>query len=115
MRPIRYILDLPWWVGLLIFLIGNLLVEHWYIVGLPVCLFGAWTFSKLLKPTESSDVGPAIVGFPLFFLVMLIPNQFSFETVVLDLLNDMSETVLFGIRAALGIGVGFIAFQGVRK
>jgi len=115
MRLIRYILDLPWWVGLAIFMAGNWLVPHTYIIGVPVCLFGAWTFSKLLKPDDYADVGSAIIGFPLFFLVMLVPNQFSFETVILDLLNDLSTTATFAIRAALGIFTGFIAFQGVRK
>ncbi len=115
MRPIRYLLDLPWWIGLLIFLLGNLLVGHWYIIGLPVCLFGAWTFSKLLTPEDSPEIGCAIVGFPLFFLVMLIPHQFAFETSWASWMNGASPKFLFGIRAALGIGVGFIAFRGVRR
>ena len=115
MRLIRYILDLPWWVGLAIFMAGNWLVPHAYIIGVPVCLFGAWTFSKLLKVDDHPNPWPAIVGFPLFFLVMLVPNQFSFETLIPSLLNDLSQTATFGIRAALGIFTGFIAFQGVRK
>jgi len=56
-----------------------------------------------------------MVGIPLFFLVMLIPNQFSFETVILDLLNELNQTVTYAIRAALGIFAGFIAFEGMRK
>jgi hypothetical protein len=48
MRPIRYLLDLPWWAGLLIFLGGNWLTPNLYPAGMPVALFGAWTFSKLL-------------------------------------------------------------------
>ena len=115
MRPVHYILDIPWWVVLIIFLLGNLVVGYSYIIGVPICLFGAWTYSKLLPSNESPEVGRAIIGFPLFFLVMLIPDRFSFETVILNLLNGIGQTVLFGIRAALGIGVGFIAFQGVRK
>lgn len=114
MRPIRYLFDLPWWVGLIIFLLGNLIVAHWYIVGLPVCLFGAWTYSKLLPPSDEPNVFAAIVGFPLFFLTMLIPDAFSFDSLLVSWLNGITETVLFGIRAALGIGVGFLAFQGVR-
>lgn len=46
---------------------------------------------------------------------MLIPVQFAFTTTGLDLMNAISPKTLYGIRAALGIGVGFIAFQGVRK
>lgn len=115
MRPIRYLLDLPWWAGLVIFMAGNWLAPHSYIVGVPVCLFGAWTFSKLLKPNDYAEVGNAIVGFPMFFLVMLIPDKFSFETLILDLLNQLGSTATYGIRAALGIMTGFIAFQGVRR
>ena len=115
MRTIRYILDLPWWVGLPIFLLGNLVVGHCYILGVPICLFGAWTYSKLLKPNDDPDSFPAIVGFPLFFLVMLVPREFSFDNEWFSWLNGTSTTVLFGTRAALGILAGFIAFQGVRK
>lgn len=115
MRPIRFLIDLPWWTGLVIFLVGNLIVGHSYVLGLPVCLFGAWTFSKLLPPRDYPDVSLAIVGFPLFFLVMLIPARFTFSNTLVFWLNDTSPTVLFGIRAALGIGVGFSTFQGIRK
>jgi len=115
MRPVRYVLDLPWWVGMAIFMAGNWVTGHWYILGVPVCLFGAWTYSKLLKHNDDPNPFPAIVGFPLFFLVMLVPDQFSFEAFGLSLLNELSPTVNYGIRAALGIFAGFIAFQGVRK
>lgn len=115
MRPVRYILDLPWWVGLAIFMGGNWVTGHSYILGVPICLFGAWTFSKLLKPNDDPEPFPAIVGFPLFFLVMLIPGQFAFKDDWFSWMNGTSETVLFGTRAALGIFAGFIAFQGVRR
>jgi len=100
---------------LIIFLLGNLIVTNWYIVGLPVCLFGAWTYSKLLPPPDDPAVAFAIIGFPLFFFAMLIPYQFTFENEWLTFMNGVSSKVLFGTRAALGIGVGFLAFQGVRK
>jgi hypothetical protein len=115
MRPVRYILDLPWWVGLAIFMGGNWVTGHSYILGVPICLFGAWTFSKLLKPNDDPEPFPAIVGFPLFFLVMLIPSQFAFKGDWFSWMNGISENVLYGTRAALGIFTGFIAFQGVRK
>ena len=115
MRPIRYILDLPWWVGMAIFMAGNWVTGHWYVIGVPIGLFGAWTYSKLLKPNDDPDPFPAIIGFPLFFLVMLVPRQFSFDSPWFGWMNGTSETVLFGTRAALGILAGFIAFQGVRK
>jgi hypothetical protein len=115
MRPVRYILDLPWWVGLAIFMAGNWMTGHSYILGVPICLFGAWTFSKLLKHNDDADVLLAIFGFPFFFLVMLLPRQFSFESDWFSWMNGTSETVLYGTRAALGLFVSFIAFQGVRK
>ena len=115
MRPIRYLLDLPWWAGLVIFLLGNMVAASCYVVGLPVCLFGTWTYSKLLAADDDPVVGCAMIGFPLFFIVMLIPDKFSFANVWASWLNGMTPTVLFGIRAALGIGVGFLAFRGVRK
>lgn len=114
MRPIRYLLDLPWWVGLPIFMVGNWLTGYFYMPGVPVCLFGIWTFSKLLKPNDLCEVGFAIAGFPLFFLVMLLPREFSFESDWLSWLNDASATTLYGIRAALGILTGFVACLGVR-
>ena len=115
MRPIRYIFDLPWWTGLLIFLLGIAIVPYWYIGGLPICLFGTWTYSKLLPPVEHPEVGLAIIGFPLVFLAMLIPAKFAFTDVWLSFMNEFSPKVLYGVRAASGIGIGFLAFQGVRK
>ena len=114
MRPFRYLVDLPWWAGFILFLIGNAIVPHYYILGLPICIFGIWTFSKLLKANDDALWGFAIVGFPLFFIVMLIPHQFSFEWPILDLLNGMSATATYATRAALGIFVGLFACQGVR-
>lgn len=115
MRLIRYFLDLPWWAGLGIFMVGNSLVPLTYVAGVPICLFGAWTYSKLLKPNDATQAGFAIIGFPLFFLAMLFPRQFHFEAPVLSLLNELSTTTTYGIRAALGIFTSFVAFQGVRQ
>jgi len=115
LRPIRYITDLPWWVGLILFLIGNIIVPDHYLVGMPMCLFGAWTFSKLIKYDDYHEVGAAFIGFPVFFLVMLIPDQFTLETPVIDLLNEIPQKVNFTIRAALGMLISLIAFQGVRR
>lgn len=115
MRPIRYILDLPWWVGLAIFLAGNAIVPHLYLIGMPMALFGAWTFSKLMKHDDLDEIGFAIIGFPLFFLVMLIPDRFTFETSYIDLLNHISPKVNFAVRAALGIMMALVAFRGVRR
>lgn len=115
MRPIRYLLDLPWWAGLLIFLGGNWLTPHLYFAGMPVALFGAWTFSKLLHYDDDPFIAAAIVGVPLFFLVMLIPGRFSFETPIVNLLNHLNSTVTYALRAALGMSSALVAFQGIRK
>lgn len=115
MRPIRYILDLPWWAGLAIFLVGNLVVPHYYLIGMPITLFGAWTFSKLLRYDDSDEIGFALVGLPLFFVVMLIPDRYAFETPYVDLLNHITPKVNYAIRASLGMMVSLIAFRGVRR
>jgi hypothetical protein len=114
MRPLHFIFDLPWWVGFVLFLIGNAIVPHSYIIGMPICLFGVWTFSKLLQKNEDALWGYAIIGFPLFMLAMLIPGKFHMETPVLDLLNGMSTTATYATRAALGIFTGLFACQGLR-
>lgn len=62
-----------------IFLAGNRVTGYYYILGVPICLFGAWTYSKILKPNDDPEPFPAIVGFPLVFIVMLVPRQFAFE------------------------------------
>ncbi len=45
---------------------------------------------------------------------MLIPDRFSFETPVIDLLNHLSTTVTYAMRSALGLATSFIAFQSFR-
>jgi hypothetical protein len=45
---------------------------------------------------------------------MLIPERFSFEMPMIDLLNHLSPTVTYGLRAALGLASSFIAFQSFR-
>jgi hypothetical protein len=54
------------------------------------------------------------LDFPLFFVSMLIPDRFSFETPVIDLLNHLSTTVTYAMRSALGLATSFIAFQSFR-
>jgi hypothetical protein len=114
MRPIKFFFDLPWWTGLPIFLLGTSAVLWFYPIGIIIALFGAWTFFKLMKPADLDGPGFAIVGFPLFFLSMLIPERFSFEMPMIDLLNHLSPTVTYGLRAALGLASSFIAFQSFR-
>ena len=113
-RPFVFLMDLPWWTGLPIFLAGTAVVVHWYAIGVIVALFGAWTFAKLTQPSEFKEIGFAIIGFPLFFASMLIPTRFSIEVPVLDLLNDLSATANFAARSALGLASSFIAFQSFR-
>lgn len=114
MRPIKFFFDLPWWTGLPIFLLGTGAVLWFYPVGIIIALFGAWTFFKLMQPAELNGPVFAIVGFPLFFLSMLIPERFSFETPVIDLLNHLSPTATYAMRSALGLATSFIAFQSFR-
>lgn len=114
MRPIQFLSDLPWWTGLPIFLVGTAAVLLFYPLGLLIALFGAWTFYKLMEPDDFKEPGFALVGFPLFFLAMLIPARFSLETPVLDLLNHMTPTVTYSARSALGLATAFIAFRSFR-
>jgi hypothetical protein len=114
MRPFQFLFDLPWWTGLPIFLAGTALVTHAYPIGVTVALFGIWTFYKLMEPESFKDPYFAMVGFPLFFLAMLIPIRFSFETPVLDLLNELGKTTTYAIRSALGLATALFAFRSFR-
>jgi hypothetical protein len=114
MRPLKFLADLPWWSGLPIFLIGTAAVLLFYPLGIIIALFGAWTFYKLMEPDDYKLPGFALIGFPLFFLAMLIPARFSLETPVLNLLNHLSATATYGIRSALGLATAFIAFRSFR-
>jgi hypothetical protein len=113
MRYIRYILDLPWWVGLPISLFGNLLVPFglfWYIIGLMVFLFGCWTFSKLLKEDEYSEAGRAIIFIPIVALGMWFINKSFVDAIIL-----CSFGTLFVLRFVFGMFFGLISFQGFKK
>jgi hypothetical protein len=114
MRPLKFLADLPWWTGLPIYLVGTAAVLLFYPLGIIVALFGAWTFYKLMEPDDYKLPGFALIGFPLFFLAMLIPANFSIETPVLDLLNGLSTTVTYATRSALGLATAFIAFRSFR-
>jgi hypothetical protein len=115
MRPVRYVLDLPWWVGLVIYLAGNAIVPHFYLIGMPIALFGLWTFSKLMKFDHDAAVGFVIFGLPVFLIVMLIPDRFTFETAYINLLNHITPKVNSVLRASLGIMTGLITCCGIRR
>jgi hypothetical protein len=73
MRPIKYITDLPWWVGLLIFVIGNLILPlglFGYIIGLVLCLFGCFTLAPLLPPDPDASPSRMPLGIALFSFVV---------------------------------------------
>jgi hypothetical protein len=113
MRYIRYIFDLPWWVGLPIFLFGNLLVPFGlfgYIIGLIISLFGCWTFSKLLKIDEYADATMAIVCIPLIAFIMWFVNERFIDPFI-----ACSFGTLFVLRTVGGLFLGLIGFQGFRK
>lgn len=109
MRIVRAITDLPWWSGLPIFLVGNLIIPIPYvgfIIGILVCLFGCWIFSKLLKYDEYADSARAIIFIPLMILSLWFINEdfiaWSFGT-------------LYTLRLVTGLFFGLIAFQGFVK
>lgn len=110
MRILRAISDLPWWTGLPIFLVGNLLIPFgiWgYITGFIICLFGSWVFSKLLKYVESDcDDSYAIIGISLFASLMFFTKQEFF---------DLRYDTLYGIRTVIGLFLGFNTFRGFRR
>ncbi len=110
MRILRAISDLPWWTGLPIFLLGNVLIPFgvWgFITGFIICLVGSWIFSKLLKYNEEdSDDSYAIIGIPLFAALMFFTTQ-SFIA--------MNYDTLYGIRTVLGLFFGLNTFKGFRK
>ena len=109
MRIFRYVFDLPWWIGLPIFLAGNLLVPlgfFQYISGLIVCMFGCWTFSKLLNYSEESEIGQAAFYIPMMVLSMWFLNEKYI---------DWEYNTLYVVRASSGLFCGILAFQGFRK
>lgn len=110
---IRFIADLPWWVGLAIFLIANSLIPLG-IIGLGFGLFftflGMWIFSKLLLPDKNPTNLDAIIGLPLFILAMLV---FSGSVQWSWLPKDFG--ILYGIRASLGVLLGLLGFNGFKK
>jgi len=113
MRYFRYITDLPFWVGLPIFLTGSLLTSFglfFYIVGVIVCLFGCWTFSKNLKEDPYASSGQAITCLPLMALVLWVSTNQFMDTYIVA-----SFGTLYAIRTAIALYLGFWGFQGFRK
>jgi hypothetical protein len=110
MRIIRALSDLPWWVGLPIFLIGNFIITIPYIgfvVGICICMFGCWIFSKLLRPDEYASSSRAIICLPIMALSLWFLNE--------QFIDWMSYGTLYTIRTAIGLFLGFISFQGFTK
>lgn len=113
MRHLRYITDIPFWVGLPIFLFGSLLTAFgivWYMIGLSICLFGCWTFSKNLKDNSCTSSGQAIVCLPLMALVLWFINNHFIDPFVV-----CSFGTLFVLRSSSALFLGFLGFQGFRK
>lgn len=109
MRILRALSDLPWWGGLLIFMMGNLIIPIPYIgfiCGCPACLFGCWVFSKLLKPDDSAQCGRAIICVPLLVLVLWFTN--------VEFL-DWGWGTLYTVRLSIGMLLGMCGFQGFTK
>ena len=113
MRYIRYITDLPFWVGLPIFLVGSLLTAFglfWYIVGLIICFFGCWTFSKNLKENECASSGQAIICLPIMAICLWFINNHFIDPFIV-----CSFGTLFVFRTVSAMFFGFFGFQGFRK
>jgi len=108
-RIIRAISDLPWWTGLPIFLVGNLIAPIPYIgfiFGLMICLFGCWIFSKLLKPDPYAESGRAIIG-----MVFVASSLWFIDRDFID----YSFGTLYVIRTVIGLSFGVYGFQGFVK
>ena len=113
MRYIRYITDIPFWFGFPIFLSGSLLTSYglaWYIVGVFICSFGCWTFSKNLKENDLITSGSAIVCLPIMASSLWFLNEN-----VIDYIWPVSFETSYVIKTSVSLFFGFIAFQGFRK
>lgn len=110
---VRFIADLPWWVGLAVFLGANFLIPmgtFGLAFGLFFCLLGMWIFSKLMIPDSDPTNSPAIIGLPLFVIFMVIfsgSDQWTWVT------KDYS--ILYGLRIGVGMLLGLIGFTGFKK
>lgn len=110
---IRFIADLPWWVGLALFLGANLLIPLGVCglaIGMFFALLGMWTFSKLLIPDKFPSNEAAIIGLPLFVIFMLM---FSGHVHWGWLPKDYA--VAFGMRTSFGILFGLLGFKGFKR
>lgn len=114
MKFIHALFDLPWWTGLPIFLLSNLLIPMGlggYIAGCIGFLFGAWIFSKLVNYTELPDTyGEAIIGFIVFFASM----YFFASKVSLPPLSLLETNGLYVTRTVLGLASSLVAFEGFK-
>lgn len=115
MRFIHALFDLPWWTGLPIFFLCNLLVPvgmYGYIGGSIGCLFGAWIFSKLISYVTSKDgSAPVIVCLPIFFgsMYFFANNNIGYYTG-----HNLSYEALFVVRTVIGLMASLTAFEGFK-
>lgn len=121
MKVLRYIFDLPWWTGLPIFLGGNFLFhenyELWgYLMGMGMCLFGGWTFSKLLKYDEFTMSNPAVVGLPLVLLSgWYLKNPYVSDICYLINYPQLEFTELYILRSAIMFFLTLYSIKGFAK
>lgn len=110
MRLLRAISDLPWWTGLPIYFLGNFLTEgnlFFFSIGIIMCLFGSWVFSKLLNYKES-HVTFTIIGIPVFIFMMKAAADLG------DSPNYTSEDA-FVFKAMVGLFLSLIAISGFKR
>lgn len=110
---VRFVADLPWWVGLAIFLGANALIPMGNVgmgFGLFFCFLGMWIFSKLLLPDKFPSSADAIIGLPLFILSMLM-----FGGSIHWSWWPKDYGILYGCRAVCGMLFGLIGFNGFKK
>jgi hypothetical protein len=112
MRYIHALFDLPWWTGLPIFLLCNIIVPYGlsgYITGCIGCLFGAWIFSKLLNYDVNPDTCDGS-GVAISFISLFLGCMYYFTWYCLSWKFD----TLFVVRTVTGMLTSLIAFGGFK-
>lgn len=102
-------------MGLPILFVGNYVVDCEllkcsdilkFTIGFSLCVFGCWTFSKLMPQDEFGDAGSSIIGIPLIAAVLWFVNQRYIQ-------YDLSTLYVLRIIGCLMLGL--YSFKGYRK
>lgn len=121
MKTLSYIFNLPWWVGLLLFFIGNAVTPLEGLVGVTlgsaICLFGCWTFANLWKGFRTISSPENLCFIPLVILsAYFIDMRFVdfYNTHLEYYIDPLKYSDLYVIRSAIGLWSGLAAFKYVR-